>query len=506
MSQKINDIIEETLSERKWNKDSKTPRDYSKEYNPPGSKEQEERNKRKRDKRKHDKLYGECPDGEELHHTNGIENDEVECVPVSKNRGRKEKSRLKDGEIVIRIEEKSLQEMVMEETRKEIFHQFINKTILNEVEKMSDLSPQELKSREKEAIDKEQKEFSTALKKLKIDLEDPMSDEEAMGVMKLLMKQIGVQSTPEEQPEEFQKEMLDGMQSLSKQIKSLEKQMQELVKDMSAMQNPASEIYARIKRLSGIGSIGSFLWGLINIGDSIKWRPEVFQKVVTPSGAGFKFKQFMHDKFPTLIDKPDPRELAPIMKTDYIGSIMDGTAWDAIGFDMPGWWYVAGVFAGIALASAFLEEMSKIFNRKTIKQIKTVRDTIKKTWDFSTKKAIPFAFRASKLLYDGIVKTIKLGYEAYKIMQPQIKKMLDKAKSGEEDLKSLVPTDRNAPPLNLPKGEKVALPPPLPKSKTDLQESAQYVASQIKSDYDNFFKLIYEQKALHIYCQMGVVL
>ena len=96
MSQKINDIIEETLSERKWNKDSKTPRDYSKEYNPPGSKEQEERNKRKRDKRKHDKLYGECPDGEELHHTNGIENDEVECVPVSKNRGRKEKSRLKD--------------------------------------------------------------------------------------------------------------------------------------------------------------------------------------------------------------------------------------------------------------------------------------------------------------------------------------------------------------------------------------------------------------------------
>jgi len=85
------------------NKNSKTPRDYSKEYNAPGSKEQEERNKRKRDKRKHDKLYGECPEGTELHHTNGIENDEVECVPVSKNRGRKEKSRLKDGEIVIRI-------------------------------------------------------------------------------------------------------------------------------------------------------------------------------------------------------------------------------------------------------------------------------------------------------------------------------------------------------------------------------------------------------------------
>lgn len=88
------------------NKNSKTPRDYSKEYNPPGSKEQEERNKRKRDKRKHDKLYGECPEGTELHHTNGIENDEVECVSVSKNRGRKEKSRLKDGEIVIRIKRK----------------------------------------------------------------------------------------------------------------------------------------------------------------------------------------------------------------------------------------------------------------------------------------------------------------------------------------------------------------------------------------------------------------
>lgn len=91
---------------RSWNKGSKTPRDYSKEYNAPGSKEQEERNKRKRDKRKHDKLYGECPEGTELHHTNGIENDEVECVSVSKNRGRKEKSRKKDGEVVIRIKRK----------------------------------------------------------------------------------------------------------------------------------------------------------------------------------------------------------------------------------------------------------------------------------------------------------------------------------------------------------------------------------------------------------------
>ena len=88
------------------NKNSKTPRDYSKEYNAPGSKEQNERNKRKRDKRKHDKLYGECPEGTELHHTNGIENDEVECVPVSKNRGRKEKSRKKKGEVVIRIKRK----------------------------------------------------------------------------------------------------------------------------------------------------------------------------------------------------------------------------------------------------------------------------------------------------------------------------------------------------------------------------------------------------------------
>jgi hypothetical protein len=81
------------MDEQKWNKDN--GRDYSKEYNAPGSKAQEERNKRKRDKRKHDKLYGECPEGTELHHTNGIENDEVECVPISKNRGRKEKSRLK---------------------------------------------------------------------------------------------------------------------------------------------------------------------------------------------------------------------------------------------------------------------------------------------------------------------------------------------------------------------------------------------------------------------------
>jgi len=91
------------LSEHAWNKDSNTPRDYSKEYNPPGSKEQEERNKRKRDKRKHDKEHGECPEGEELHHAKGLKNDKVECEPISKNRGRKEKSRLKKGETVIRI-------------------------------------------------------------------------------------------------------------------------------------------------------------------------------------------------------------------------------------------------------------------------------------------------------------------------------------------------------------------------------------------------------------------
>lgn len=96
------------IENRSWNKNSKTPRDYSKEYNPPGSKEQEERNKRKRDKRKHDKIHGECPEGTELHHTNGIEGDEVECTPVSKNRGRKEKSRKKEGEIIIHIRRKNL--------------------------------------------------------------------------------------------------------------------------------------------------------------------------------------------------------------------------------------------------------------------------------------------------------------------------------------------------------------------------------------------------------------
>ena len=96
--------IKKVLSEQEWNKDSKTPRDYSKEYNKPGSKEQEERNKRKRDKRKHDKDHGECPEGEELHHASGIEADDVKCEPISKNRGRKEKSRLKKGEIVVKIE------------------------------------------------------------------------------------------------------------------------------------------------------------------------------------------------------------------------------------------------------------------------------------------------------------------------------------------------------------------------------------------------------------------
>ena len=96
-------MIRNQILEQKWNKESATPRDYSKEYDKPGSKEQEERNKRKRDKRKHDKENGECKPGEELHHVNGIENDEVACEPVSKNRGRKEKSRLKDKEIVIKV-------------------------------------------------------------------------------------------------------------------------------------------------------------------------------------------------------------------------------------------------------------------------------------------------------------------------------------------------------------------------------------------------------------------
>lgn len=114
----LNNLIEETLSERQWNKDSKTPRDYSKEYNPPGSQEQEERNKRKRDKRKHDKEHGECPHEQELHHVDGIEKDKVECEPPYINRGRKEKSRLKKGEIVIKIKEQELKKIVQEEAQK----------------------------------------------------------------------------------------------------------------------------------------------------------------------------------------------------------------------------------------------------------------------------------------------------------------------------------------------------------------------------------------------------
>ena len=65
-------------------------------------------------------------------------------------------------------------------------------------------------------------------------------------------------------------------------------------------------------------------------------------------------KQWMHDKFPNVVSKPSAE---PVIKTDYIGPILDGTAWDAIGFDTPGWWYVAGLFAGVALVSAFLEEI-----------------------------------------------------------------------------------------------------------------------------------------------------
>jgi hypothetical protein len=109
-------IIKKVLCEQEWNKDSTTPRDYSREYNPPGSKEQEDRNKRKRDKRGHDKEHGKCPDGEELHHVNGLEEEDLQCEPISKNRGRKEKSRLKKGEIIIKIV-KSLEESSIDQVK-----------------------------------------------------------------------------------------------------------------------------------------------------------------------------------------------------------------------------------------------------------------------------------------------------------------------------------------------------------------------------------------------------
>jgi len=111
--------VKKLLPEQKWNKDSNTPRDYSKEYNPPGSKEQDERNKRKRDKRKHDKEHGECAEDQELHHVDGIESERLQCEPVSKNRGRKEKSRLKDSKIIIKIV-KSLGESAIDTERPSI--------------------------------------------------------------------------------------------------------------------------------------------------------------------------------------------------------------------------------------------------------------------------------------------------------------------------------------------------------------------------------------------------
>ena len=118
MSNLVDYLMEEILHEQEWNKDSKTPRDYSKEYNPPGSKEQEERNKRKRDKRKHDKEQGKCPHNQDLHHVDGIENDKVKCEPPYLNRGRKEKSRLKGGEVVLKIKEHQLKIIIQEETEK----------------------------------------------------------------------------------------------------------------------------------------------------------------------------------------------------------------------------------------------------------------------------------------------------------------------------------------------------------------------------------------------------
>ena len=116
-AQMFQEIIKSIISERKWNKDSNTPRDYSKEYNPPGSKEQDERNKRKRDKRKHDKEHGECSDNQDLHHVDGIESDKVKCEPPYINRGRKEKSRLKKSKAMIKIEEHQLRKIIQEEAK-----------------------------------------------------------------------------------------------------------------------------------------------------------------------------------------------------------------------------------------------------------------------------------------------------------------------------------------------------------------------------------------------------
>jgi len=114
--QDLRALIKESLQEKQWNKNSNTPRDYSQEYNAPGSKEQEERNKRKRDKRKHDKENGECPEGEELHHVDGIEEDELKCEPISKNRGRKGEGARLAKNIKIKIRKNSLKEMIKEES------------------------------------------------------------------------------------------------------------------------------------------------------------------------------------------------------------------------------------------------------------------------------------------------------------------------------------------------------------------------------------------------------
>ena len=134
-------MIEDLVAEAAWNKNSSTPRDYSKEYNAPGSKKQEERNKRKRDKRKHDREHGECPPDQELHHINGVEEDEVSCEPISKNRGRKGEGARYSKDIKIKISKSSLQEVVIEETEAviyEIFGSLAAKAVDSMVDKATD--------------------------------------------------------------------------------------------------------------------------------------------------------------------------------------------------------------------------------------------------------------------------------------------------------------------------------------------------------------------------------
>jgi len=118
-------IVEQVISEQKWNKDSKTPRDYSKEKKTAGDPENIARKQARRDAEK--KGLVKPGDGKHVHHPNGVDpsaknGGDYEIVDAADNLGGKEspgdqrargKPTVKKS-VLIKIVEEESEEMLQE--------------------------------------------------------------------------------------------------------------------------------------------------------------------------------------------------------------------------------------------------------------------------------------------------------------------------------------------------------------------------------------------------------